>query len=50
MTKFQDGTIHTSQVMDCQVHAIGKAIRRLFTDPVNISYTTGTSPLADIYT
>ena len=26
MTKFQAGTILTSQVMDCQVHAIGKAI------------------------
>ena len=24
----------TSQVMDCQVHAIGKAIRSLFADPV----------------
>ena len=34
MTKFQDGTILTSQVMDCQVHAIGKAIRPLFADPV----------------
>ena len=29
MTKFQAGTIHTSQVMDCQVRAIGMAI---FTD------------------
>ena len=27
MTKFQAGTILTSQVMDCQVHAIEKAIR-----------------------
>ena len=25
MIKVQAGTIHTSQVMDCQVHAIGKA-------------------------
>ena len=30
MTKFQVGTILTSQVMDCQVHAIGKAIRSLY--------------------
>ena len=29
MTKFQAGTIHT---MDCQEHAIGKAIRPLFAD------------------
>ena len=34
MTKFQAGIILTSQVMDYQVHAIGKAIRPLFTDPV----------------
>ena len=34
MTKFQAGTILTSQVMDCQVHAIGKAIRPLFADLV----------------
>ena len=27
MTKLQAGTIYTSQGMDCQVHAIGKAIR-----------------------
>ena len=27
MTKFQAGTIHISQVMDRQVHAIGEAIR-----------------------
>ena len=37
MTKFQAGTMHTSQVMDCQVHAIGKAIRPIFADPVTIS-------------
>ena len=36
MTKFQAGTVHTSQVMDCQVHATGKAIRPLFADPVTI--------------
>ena len=30
MTKVQAGTILTSQVMDCQVHTIGKAIRPLF--------------------
>ena len=35
VTKFQAGTILlTSQVMDCQVHAIGKAIRPLFADPI----------------
>ena len=34
MTTFQAGTILTSQVMDCQVHAIGKAIRPLFADLV----------------
>ena len=34
MTKLQAGTIHTSQVMDCQVRAIGKAIRPLFADQV----------------
>ena len=36
MTTFQAGTIHISQVMDCQVHAIGKAIRPvpIFTEPV----------------
>ena len=30
MNKLQAGTIHTSQVMVCQVHAIVKAIRPLF--------------------
>ena len=34
MTKVQVGTIHTSQGMDCQAHAIRKAIRPLFTDQV----------------
>ena len=34
MTKFQAGTILTSLVMDYQVHAIGKAIRPLFSNPV----------------
>ena len=34
MTKFQDGTIHTSHVKGYQIHAIGKAIRPLFADPV----------------
>ena len=34
MTKFQAGTILTSQVMDCLVHAIGKAISPFFADPV----------------
>ena len=36
MTKFQTGTIFTSQVMDFQLHAIGKAIRPLFADPVTV--------------
>ena len=36
VTKFQDGTILTSQVMDCQVYAIGKAIRPLFADLVTL--------------
>ena len=34
MTKFQTGTMLTSQVMDSQIHAIEKAIRPLFADPV----------------
>ena len=34
MTKFQAGTMHTSQVLDCQVYAIGKALRPLFADPL----------------
>ena len=34
--KFQAGAIFTSQVMDFQVHAIGKAIRLLFTDLLTI--------------
>ena len=34
LIKFQTGTIFTSQVMCCQVHAIGQAIRLLFADPV----------------
>ena len=34
MTKFQAGTILTSQVMDCQVHAIGNAIIHLIADLV----------------
>ena len=37
MTKFKTGTILTGQVMDCQVHAIGKAIRPLSTDLVTIN-------------
>ena len=37
MTKFQAGTIRTSQVMDCQVHAIGKA-GPLFADPVTFIF------------
>ena len=34
VTKFQTGTMLTSQVMDSQIHAIEKAIRPLFADPV----------------
>ena len=32
--EFQDGTLITTEVMGCQVHAIGKATRPLFADPV----------------
>ena len=44
MTKFQAGTMLTfpSQVMDCQVRAIGKTIRLLFADPVTIAELTDT--------
>jgi len=34
VTKFQDGIVITTEVMGCQVHAIGKAIRPIFADPV----------------
>ena len=34
VSKFQTGTMFTSQVMDSQIHAIEKAIRPLFADPV----------------
>ena len=34
VSKFQTGTMLTSQVMDSQIHAIEKAIRPLFADPV----------------
>ena len=34
MTKFCAGTILTSQVMDSQKRAIGKAIKPLFAEPV----------------
>ena len=34
VTKFQASTILTSQVVDCQVHTIGKAIRSFFADLV----------------
>ena len=36
MSEFQDGTSITMKVMGCQVHAIGKAIRLLFADPVTL--------------
>ena len=32
--KFQDGTLLTSQVMDCLVYVIGKAIKPLLAEPV----------------
>jgi len=38
VTKFCAGTIPTSQVMDCQTRAIGKAIRPLFAEPVTYTY------------
>ena len=34
MIEFQDGTLTTMEVMGCQVHAIRKALRLLFADPV----------------
>ena len=34
--EFQGDTVLTSEVMNCQVHVIGKAIRPLFADPVTI--------------
>ena len=34
MTEFQDGTLVTMEVMGYQAHAIRKAIRPLFLDPV----------------
>ena len=34
MAEFQDGTLITTEVEGCQVHAIGKAIRPPFADPV----------------
>ena len=37
MTKIQAGSTHTSQVTDCQVHAIGRAIRSVFADPVTFT-------------
>ena len=37
VTKFQTGTMLTSQVMDSQIHVIEKAIRPLFADPVTYS-------------
>jgi len=34
VTKFDVSNIITSQVMDCKMHVIGKAIRPLYVDPV----------------
>jgi len=40
MTKSCAGTILTSQFMDCQTRAIGKAIRPLFAEPVTLKTLT----------
>ena len=40
MTEFLDGTLITMEVMGCQVYAIRKAIRPLFTDPVTYTVCT----------
>jgi len=37
VTKFQVGTIFTCLTMDGQTHAIEKAIRPLFADPITIA-------------
>ena len=42
MTKFEDGSILTSHVIDCQVYAIGKDVRPLFTDLVIDNDSQGT--------
>ena len=39
LTEFQDSTVITMEVMGCQVHAIGKAIRPLFADPVTNAFS-----------
>ena len=36
MTEFQDGNFIVMEVIGCQVHAIGKAIRPLFADLVTL--------------
>jgi len=38
VTESQDGNFIVMEVMGCQVHVIGKAIRPLFTDLVTIMY------------
>jgi len=37
VTKFDVSTILKSQVMDCQIHVIEKAIRSLFADTVTFT-------------
>jgi len=44
VTKFCVGTLFRSQVMNCQTHAIGKAIRPLFAEPVTNRDLWFTSP------
>ena len=36
-TEFQDGTLITMEVIGCQVHTIGKAVRLLFADPITFT-------------
>jgi len=36
VTEFQDGNFIVMEVMGCQVHAIGKAIRPPFADPITL--------------
>jgi len=38
VTKFDVSPILTNQLMDCQIHEIGKAIRPFFTDPVTLVF------------
>ena len=47
--KFQTGTMLTSQVMDSQIHAIEKAIRPLFADPVTYYICNTTAVILYMY-